>query len=183
MSRSLAKPAAVALAAVGLAVGTPITAHAQLGTGSGKCPNSSVSLFGGLSPSGNIFKQRNTNCVELGGVHDFAFMDEESNTNLAQIFGDHNGLQFVNSSNNLVSFDQGNGGGSTLLATGADFNGVEFGPTSANDVLTMVGTQGVGVGITGIDDFLLTDSSCTPGTVIIYTQSGRGTASNPIVLC
>lgn len=182
ISRTL--PVAVALAAGGLALSAPSTVHARSGTGSDECPNASAQLFGGLGGpgSGDIFKERHRNCVDFQGTHDFADWDD-SETNTLQIFGSHNRVSFQNSNTNLISFDAGNGGGNTLVASGADLNGVEFGPTSANDVLTMVGTQGVGIGITGIDDYLLTDSSCMRGSVIIYTQSHQGSASDPIVLC
>ena len=182
MRRSHTLATAVALAVGAVAWTAPATVQAQFGTGGGTCPNS-TQTFGSGAGARHAFDQSHNNCVDFVGTDDFAFL-HGSDSNLVQIFGVHNGIDdFVKSNNNVVSFDPGNGGGSTLNTSGADFNAVEFFSTSANDILTMVGTQDVGIGIAGTNDFLATDSSCAPGTLIIYTQSGQGSASKPIVLC
>ena len=182
MRRLLILPMAVILAS-GAAALAPITVHAQFGTSGGKCPNGLQSIGTGLGTAHHAFSDSHNNCVDFEGTNDSAFF-EDSNNNLGQIFGTHNSVdEFVNSSNNLFSFDTGNGGGSTLSATGSNSNTVEFFNTSANDVLTMIGTQDVGIGIQGTGDFLMTGSSCAPGTLIFFTDSNKGTAGDPIVLC
>lgn len=183
MRRSLILPMAVVLA-VGAGALAPIGAHAQFGGSGGTCPNGNQTIGSGLGTSHHAFDDSGNNCIDFEGSKDFSFLVEDSNNNTGQIFGSHNGVdELVHSSNNEFSFDPGNGGGSTLSATGSNSNTVEFFGTSANDVLTMIGTQDVGIGIEGSNDFLATDSGCAPGTLIFVTTSNEGTASDPIVLC
>jgi hypothetical protein len=180
MLRPLTLAVAAGTALSALAVVVPVTTHAAGTTG----PCSFTSPNHPLQHTGNghhSFTDSHDNCVQFGTTTgNTAFLDD-SNFNSVIFTGNNNTLHdFENSSFNSISF-----GGSfdTLRGENANGNTFTYSSTAVNDVATLLGTHDTSgtITVSGSNDFLVFDASCT-GNVSV-SSSGLGTSNAPITIC
>lgn len=177
--------AATGLVAAALAVSGPLTARAASGP-------TGCELFGGPTPEQHFgdghhsFTNSNDNCVVFEDPSNTAFLND-SNYNFILMGGVHNTVNDFNHSNvNSVYFDYGTSG-NTLSASKANFNEVVFDPYDVADAVSLLGTTGDYVEITGSGLYADVEDPSSGGghyCDVNAGDAGSGTASNPaIVIC
>jgi hypothetical protein len=140
-------------------------------------------------PGHHSFTDSHNNCVNFANSSGTAFLND-SNFNLINEFGTNDTVHdFNNSNHNTILFDapgsntHPGANNDTLTASNANGNTFEFFNTATNDFPSLLGTSDTTglLGVSGSNDFLVFDSSCTGRH--IYTASNTGTSATPIVVC
>jgi hypothetical protein len=177
MLKLLAPFAIGGLAAAAMAIGSPVTAHAN-GT-NGPCPSNGLQHTG---PGHHSFTDSHNNCVNFAYSDQIAYLTD-SNFNLINIGGHFDSVRNFQSSNgNTINFDPMSSYDTLTATVSSNGNLVTFDKTAVGDFVNLLGTTNDNITISGTNVFAsIVDPSTGVGSgggntcVITSASIGNGT--------